>query len=1104
MSTLDEEKIFRVAVDIESDSLRSVYIAQVCGTDTALRSRLQDLLAADQTPCSVLDLPLGEKSLEPATDTSTEMPEIPGYLFLRKLGEGGMGVVYLAEQVEPMRRKVALKLLRTSQFDLQAVERFEAERRLMATLHHPNIASVYTAGSTAQAQPFVAMEWIDGIPITRYCDDHQLPIGARLKLFQQICDGVQHAHYRGVIHRDLKPSNILITEYNHNPVPKIIDFGVAKSRDLDLQAEHQLTQVDQIIGTLQYMSPEQAGSNQRDIDTRSDIYSLGVMLHELLSGEIPLVQAFRSAETLEQHLSVTRQIIPCQLRQSVQLSDRQQQISENRNTTPAALNKQLGQELDWIVAKSLEKDPDDRYTTAKSFSDDIERFLRNVPVQARPHSFYRKTKLFVRRHRYQVTAYVLKLLMLTVFSLTSLVIYLERTARRNNELKLAETSVELEKARKQARQLQEARKIVAPKILDLINDQQTVRAYQMMQSLTPRIKADPLFEEIMNDLMMTTSFDKLPPNTSVKIRDATSDKTQWITIGKTPLKDIELPRGPIRIRFEKTGYVSRDLQLKVPQAVDTSACSYLVPNEAQLEGMVWIYKKEKDDELPIGAFWIDRLEVSNEDYQAFVDAGGYQDSSFWKGISFEQKGETIPWQQAMESFIDLTGKPGPAGWKNSHYPEGESTYPVGGVSWFEACAYAKFRSKHLPTLHHWKWAADSDQPGIMAAAGNFLSAGPTPCGVMTGVGRFDALDLAGNVREWCQTADDGGKRYNLGGDWNSPHYSFSESFSLSPWDRSDENGFRCLQYPAGSTPTEELLANIAKPKSLNLGPEREPFERLRAMYLYDHDLPLDPVIQPANGSIRPASIRGGTKNRVRHDVVEITAAYNNERFKVHLLIPNDASGKMETIIFVPGVTAWENGRELKVNQEPHVELLKRLAESGRIVCFPVYQGTYERWSGSTLGQQFENKPIRARDDYIAVTKDGSRVIDYLLTRNDVDPKRLVYFGLSNGALRGPMALATDTRYRAAVLLSGGYVPHHKNRPEIQAFHFTPEVKQPILMMNGTSDHVFPVETSQKTMFGDLGSLQKKHVLFSAHHLINPHEVFNTMTEWLDEEAFQGN
>lgn len=1096
MSTLDEEKIFRVAADIESDSLRSVYLDQVCGTDTVLRSRLENLLVADQESCSILDTPLGEKSLEPTKGPSPEMPEIPGHLVLRKIGEGGMGVVYLSEQLDPIRRKVALKLLRTSQFDQQAVERFESERRLMATLHHPNIASVYAAGTAAHAQPFVAMEWIDGIPITRYCNDHQLPIGARLNLFQQVCDGVQHAHYRGVIHRDLKPSNILITEYNHEPVPKIIDFGVAKSREFDLHAEHQLTQADQIIGTLQYMSPEQAGANKRDIDTRSDIYSLGVILHELLSGEIPLAQDFSAAETLEQHLSTTRQTIPRQLSRSVPLSDKQQ-ISENWGTTPAALKKQLGHELDWIVAKSLEKDPDDRFATAKSFSDDIERFRKNIPVQARPHSIYRKTKLFIRRHRYQVTAYVLMLLMLTVLSLTSLVIYLEDTARRNNELQLAETSVELEKAHDQARQLQEAREIIAPKILDLINDQQTVAAYKMMQSLDPRIRADALFEEIMSDLMLTTSFDKLPPDTRVKIRDATTDNDQWITLGRTPLTNIKLPKGPIRLRFEKTGYVSRDLQLKVPRAFDTSACGYLVPNEAHPAGMVWIYNNEEKDELPLGEFWIDRFEVSNEDYQTFVDAGGYQDPSFWQGIHFEQQGETIPWQQAMKSFTDLTGKRGPAGWKNSHYPNGNSTYPVGGVSWFEACAYAKFRSKHLPTLHHWKWAADSDQPGIMAAAGNFLSAGPTPCGTMTGVGRFDALDLAGNVREWCLTSDDEGKRYNLGGDWNAPHYTFSETFSVSPWDRSLKNGFRCVQYPQGAEPSAELLATVARPKSLDLGPEREPFQRLRAMYLYDHDLPLNPIIQSATAS-------SGMNSRFRHEVVEVSTTYNSERFKVHLLIPNENPRAMETIIFVPGVTAWENGRELKFETEPHVGLLKRLADSGRIVCFPVYQGTYERWAGSTLGQQFSNSPIRARDDYIAVTKDGSRVVDYLLTRKDVDPKRLVYFGLSNGALRGPMALATDTRYQAAVLLSGGYTKWHKTIPEIQAFHFTPEVKQPVLMMNGTSDQVFPVETSQKPMFTDLGSTKKKHVLFSAHHIISAHDVFNTMTEWLEEEAFQGN
>jgi len=1096
MSTLDEEKIFRVAAEIESESLRSIYLDQVCGNNMTLRTRVQDLLIADQQPCSLLDTFHDDESGKAAHLHNSEMPQVPGYTCLQKIGEGGMGVVYLAEQLEPIRRKVALKLLRTSRFDEQGMKRFESERHCMATLHHPNIAAVYAAGTNSSGQPFVAMEWIDGIPITRYCDDHQLPVESRLELFQQVCLGVQHAHYRGIIHRDLKPSNILITEYNHEPVPKIIDFGVAKSHDRDSQSDNPITQADQIIGTLQYMSPEQACANQRDVDTRSDIYALGAILHELVSGEIPLAAEFDAAEILEEHLSVTREMIPRWMSRSLQASEKLDLISDNRRTKPAALIHHIEHELNWIVAKSLEKDPNDRYVTAKSFSDDIQSYRNNLPIEARPPSLIRKANLFVRRHKYQVITGAVTVILLFVMSLTSLVIYIENSTRRTRELQLAETSNELERTRDQAKQLREAREIVIPQILDLINDQQSVAAYQMMQSLEPRIKADASFKEIMNDLTLTTSFDKLPAGTSVKIRDAASEKNQWMTLGVTPLTHIEVPRGPIRIRFEKPGYVSRDFQLKVPQAFDTDACNYLVSNEDQLSGMVWIHGQEQKLEIPVGDFWIDRLEVSNEDFQAFVDAGGYQDPSFWKGMIFDRSGETIPWQQAMDSFVDLTGQPGPAGWEHGHYPKEHARYPVAGVSWYEACAYAKFRSKHLPTLHHWKWAADSDQPGIMAAAGNFLSTGPMPCGAMIGVGRFDALDMAGNVREWCHTADDEGKRYNLGGDWNAPHYTFSESFSISPWDRSLKNGFRCVRYPQESEPSAETLANVAKPKSLDLGPEREPFQRLRAMYLYDHDLPLNPVIQSA-------PLNNDMNSRFRHEVVEITTAYNNERFKVHLLIPDDNPGKMETIIFVPGVTAWENGRELKLETEPHVDLLKRLAGSGRIVCFPVYQGTYERWSGSTLSQQFGNTPIRARDDYIAVTKDGSRVVDYLLTRNDVNPKRLVYFGLSNGALRGPMALATDRRYRAAVLLSGGYTKWHKTRPEIQAFHFTPEVKQPILMMNGTSDEVFPVETSQKPMFADLGSTRKKHVLFSAHHIISPHEVFNTMTQWLNAEAFPG-
>ena len=434
MSTPDEEKIFRVATEIESEHLRALYLNQVCGDNTTLRARMQNLLIADQEDCSLLDSGVHAETRDSSQLPNCELPQIPGYSILEKIGEGGMGIVYLAEQLQPVHRKVALKILRTSLLDEQAMKRFEAERHCMASLHHPNIAAVYTA-VRCQCPTFRCHELADEYR-SQYCDDHQLSLDERLQLFQQVCQGVQHAHYRGIIHRDLKPSNILITEYNHHPVPKLIDFGVAKSHLTDAPSENPITQANQIIGTLGYMSPEQASANQSDIDTRSDIYSLGTVLHELVCGDIPLSAEFSAAETLEDHLTITRESIPSDLRRSIQLSDNLQRLAEDRQTTPAELAQCTGYELNWIVAKCLEKEPDSRYPTAKSLSDDIERFRNDLPIEARPPSLIRKTSLFINRHRYQVYTSIISFVLFLIVSLTSIVVYRENRQRRSQELQL--------------------------------------------------------------------------------------------------------------------------------------------------------------------------------------------------------------------------------------------------------------------------------------------------------------------------------------------------------------------------------------------------------------------------------------------------------------------------------------------------------------------------------------------------------------------------------------------------------------------------------------------------------------------------------------------
>jgi len=256
MLTSQEERIFQVAVEIVSTERQAIYLDQACGNDGDLRQRLQLLLQADSQAESFLDRNAAPQEVDQhLPDETDELPEIDGYRLLTKINEGGMGIVYLAEQLGPVRRKVALKLLKTNLTDPQAVSRFAAEKQFLASLNHPNIAFVYAAGTTDCGRPYVVMEWIDGIPVTQYCDDHRLSVNERLKLFQQACAGVQHAHYKGIIHRDLKPSNILVCDYDHQPIAKIIDFGVAKAHGWELNQQSPITRADQIIGTLEYMSP---------------------------------------------------------------------------------------------------------------------------------------------------------------------------------------------------------------------------------------------------------------------------------------------------------------------------------------------------------------------------------------------------------------------------------------------------------------------------------------------------------------------------------------------------------------------------------------------------------------------------------------------------------------------------------------------------------------------------------------------------------------------------------------------------------------------------------------------------------------------------------
>jgi serine/threonine protein kinase/Leucine-rich repeat (LRR) protein len=398
------QSIFMAAIERPTEEWEA-YLAEACGTDAALRERVETLLRAHQSGRGLLDSPVawnpatapppGQRPITESTGTV-----IGRYKLLQQIGEGGMGVVYMAEQEKPVRRRVALKIIKPGMDSSQVIARFEAERQALAMMDHPNIARVLDAGCTDSGRPFFVMELVQGIPVTKYCDDKLLNTTERLELFIHVCNAIQHAHQKGIIHRDLKPSNVLIAIYDAKPVPKIIDFGVAKALHQRLTEKTMFTQFGAVVGTLEYMSPEQADMDLMGTDTRSDIYSLGVLLYELLTGSTPLDgKKLRSLGYAEMLKTIREVDPPKPSTRLTQSRDDMPNISARRQTEPRRLQKLIAGDLDWIVMKCLEKDRARRYETANGLAMDIQRHLQDEAVSASPPGQLYKFQKLVRRNK---------------------------------------------------------------------------------------------------------------------------------------------------------------------------------------------------------------------------------------------------------------------------------------------------------------------------------------------------------------------------------------------------------------------------------------------------------------------------------------------------------------------------------------------------------------------------------------------------------------------------------------------------------------------------------------------------------------------------------
>jgi formylglycine-generating enzyme required for sulfatase activity/dienelactone hydrolase len=1022
--------LFEAALDQEPAS-RSSFLMEHC-SDERLRSEVERLLREHHEAGTFLSHPVLPNLTPPIPARSLAEGQILAGRFriLGFIAAGGMGEVYKAVDTR-LGRQVAIKVVAEA-----FSQRFDREARTIASLNHPSICALHDIGPN-----YLVMEYLEGESLAARIKRGPMPLHEALTIAIATARALVSAHQRGIVHRDLKPGNIMLTPAG----AKLLDFGLAKYEQPGLAADQAVTMPvsdsAQVVGTLLYMAPEQLQG--KPADARSDIFAFGAVLYEMLSGK----RAFDRQSSADVIVALSREE-PKPLRELV---------------------RGVPDDLRQLIKRCLRKQPEDRYASIA----EVERRLEEIRALTTGPISGVNLRILLRQSARPRVAIPLVLLLLAIVGLSA-------WGWRHHAKVAWATNQAL------------------PQIAQLIDDEKYGDAYALAVEAERYIPKDPKLQKLWPQMSWTASITTSPAGASVYRKDYADLAAPWKLVGTTPIAKLRSSLVDHRFRFVRSGFVPVE-KADFPDGTTLGDSIVVSLSKEPGDGMVHVElgtgaNKTKPvglsgfaegldrlPPIPLEDFWIDKFEVTNRQYKQFFDQGGYRQQQYWKQL-FLKNGRALSWEDAISLFKDSTGRPGPATWVAGEYPAGQDDYPVTGVSWFEAAAYAEFAGKQLPTIYHWSVAARAiDGPSIIPVS-NFSRQRLARVGEYNGMSWSGAVDMAGNAKEWALNEGKPGFRYLLGGSWDDPTYMFNDPDARSPFERGANLGFRCARYA-----TDVVTARAAQPVApagRDYSKERPVNDQVYTAYksLYSYDkAPTHATVEATEQS------EDWTRQRITID-----AAYGHERMAVYLYLPKRGTPPYQTVVLFPAAGAvWDH---TTANLPAYVPDF--LIKNGRALIFPMYKGTFERADG--LHTARADMTNTYRDHVIEWSKDLARSLDYLETRPDIDPTKFSFVGFSWGGALGSLFPALEDRIKVVALQSGGFYPV-RTLPEVDQINFAPRVKQPVLMLNGRYDYYYPVLACQEPMFKLLGSApgQKRLILYEAGHDLPGPPVVRETLDWLD-------